>query len=498
MNKPETYLRNVGLTGFFLFLVACSQNELSTEKDKPNLVIILADDMGYGDPRCYNAASKIPTPYMDSLANQGVMFTDAHSPSAVCTPTRYGLLTGRYAWRSRLKKEVLWSGYDDPLIPQDRMTIASYLQQQGYQTGVVGKWHLGLHFLQEKGNRFVQPKTHHESGLMGARNVDFTSNVYDGPNALGFSYSFLSSAGHNLEPFCFVENEYVVGHPTEWRQAKTPIAPGLSGVGVHEGWMVPGWDDREVGPTLTEKAKLFLQDASRKDKPFFLYFAPVAPHRPCTPPEFIQGKSSAGVRGDMVAEFDWAVGQIMQVLEANGQADNTILIVTSDNGARLESDNGEDYGHKSNGDWRGAKGSLYEGGHRVPFVLRWPKQIQGGTINNNLVCLTDIFATVASFMGDSLPQNVAEDSYNVLPTIMENQVVRTAIVHHDFSGNFAIRKNHWKLITQGVKGAVELFDLRSDPDESDNVLDNHPQKVEALMALLNKYRREYKSVEPSR
>ena len=474
-------------------LPGCDQKEQSANleiaSDKPNLVIIMADDMGYGDPRCYNSESKIPTPNIDQLAAEGMLFTDAHTPSAVCTPSRYGLLTGRYAWRSRLKKEVLWSGYDDPLIFPEQSTLASLLQRHGYATAVVGKWHLGLNFMEKQGNRFVTTKSHHEKGLQGIRNVDFTLPAFGGASKLGFDFSFLSAAGHNMPPHCFIENDYTVGDPTIWREAKTPSVPGISGSEVHEGWMVPGWDDREIGPELTKQAAAFIRNQAGEN-PFFLYLPTVAPHRPCTPPDFIKGKSEAGDRGDMVAEFDWTVGEIVEALDQAGVAENTILIVTSDNGATRTSDNGQDYGHKSCGDLRGFKGGLHEGGHRVPFVLRWPARVEGGVENSNLLCLTDIFATMANLVGDTIHRPTNEDSFNQLAAILENQSVRPSMVHHDFGGHFAIRQGSWKLITRAKMKPMELYDLSKDPAESQNLIESHPEMVKNMMGLLKKIQKD--------
>lgn len=478
-----------------LCITSCGQDKAQEQKPRPNIIIIMADDMGYGDPTCYNADSKIPTPNMDRLSREGVLFTDAHTPSSVCTPTRYGLLTGSYAWRSSLKKGVLWSGYDNPLITPEQPNLAKLFKEAGYTTGVVGKWHLGINFLQRDSIKFVSPKIFHEKGLKGTRNVDFNSPTYNGPNYLGFDYAFVSAAGHNMEPFAYIENDFVVGKPTLWHKAKVEMFPGVSAVGTHDGWMVEGWDPRKVGPDLVEKAETFIKTSveATPEKPFFLYFPTVSPHLPCTPPDFAKGKSEAGVRGDMVFEFDWAVGQIMELLDELKIADNTILIVTSDNGGTPASDDGNDYGHDSSGKLRGFKGTLDEGGHRVPLLMRWPEQLPQGETNDGLVCLTDFYATFADFLGvDEKEAHKAPDSFNLLPLLKEKEQVREALVMHDYSGNFAIRKGGWKLKFRGNK-AKELYNLDEDLKEANNLLDKYPEKAEALKKLLQKYKWEGKS-----
>ncbi len=424
-------------------------NKESSKAASPNIVIIMADDMGYGDPTCYNPESKIPTPNMDKLCTQGVLFTDAHTADAVCTPSRYGLLTGRYCWRSPLKKTVIWSGYDKPLITPDMPTLASVLKKHGYKTGIVGKWHLGLNFSRTKSNSFVVGKDFWDQE--SARDVDFNSPVYGGPNYLGFDYSFISAAGHNMEPFCYIGNDFTVGIPTIWRKGQEEIFPGVSASETSDGWMVKGWDPRKHGTNLTGKATNFIKTSHSEnpDQPFFLYLPTTSPHRPCTPPDFIKGKSEAGERGDMVAEFDWTVGEIMKTLDSLGIAENTLLIVTSDNGGVRVSDDGKDYGHKSCGDLHGFKGSLFEGGHRVPFIVRWPSTLPANKENDGLLCLTDIFATISNLVGEKPNNHSGEDSFDLMPLFTKGKQVRNSLIMHDYSGNFAIRENGWKLLLIG-------------------------------------------------
>jgi arylsulfatase A-like enzyme len=482
MNFPVRFLRWLSLA---FGLVAASAAGAT-----PNIVVLLADDMGYGDPHCYNPGSKIPTPNMDRIAAEGLRFTDAHTPAAVCTPTRYGVLTGRYCWRTRLQNMVLWSEYEEPLIEPQRETVARMLQRAGYRTAAVGKWHLGLNFT-KPGGGFVRGKTNHLSGAGGTRDVDFTAPIQGGPTALGFDESFILPGGINLEPHCWIEGDRVVGKPIVWRAAAAPTRPGTSGLEVHEGWMAEGWSDEAVGSTLTERALGFITASTKAHRPFFLYFASEAPHRNCVPPDFARGKSQAGVRGDMVYEFDWSVGRVLAKLEELGIADNTLVIVTSDNGAVPKSDEGDDFGHKSNGELRGSKGGLFEGGHRVPFLVRWPGQATAGKTNDSLVVLTDLMATLAGVVGQTLPAGAGPDSFNVLPALRGaamDSSARPTVALHSGSGQFAIRQGPWKLIFDAKMKPVQLFNLERDLAEETNLVAREPELVGRLAAELTRIR----------
>lgn len=454
---------------------------------QPNVIFIMADDMGYGDPTCYNPESKIPTPFMDQLAKEGLKFTDAHSASSVCTPSRYSIITGNYAWRSDLKREVLWSTYNDPLIDQSATTIADLFKSEGYATAAIGKWHLGINFLKKQGFRFVEAKDFHEKALQGTRDVNFMNPTYGGPNDLGFDYFFGSGAGHNMEPHVFIENRYTYGLPTIWREKGQPTQEGISASEVHEGWMIEGWDDTAIGPTLTEKSLDFIEKNAKADQPFFLYLPAVAPHRPCTPPGFIKGKSQAGERGDMVAEFDWMVGQVMQKLDELGIRENTMLMVSNDNGATRVSDDGQDYGHKSCGPLKGFKASLTEGGHRVPFIVSWPATIRPGTESDELVSLMDLYATCAEILDAPAPEGDGISFLHLL-TRPDLRSRRTRMVHHTYSGHYALRDGPWKFIpSRSAKDgswSYQLYNLDHDPYEKTNLAERHPEKIEALKEVL--------------
>lgn len=477
----------------------------------PNIVYIMADDVGYGDISFYNPESKIPTPNIDRLASEGMCFSDAHAPAAVCTPTRYGVMTGRYCWRSRLRSQVHF-GYEPPLIAPGRFTLASLLKSAGYRTACVGKWHLGLGYGVKPGQHvdFERPLPWDFPDRATQEKIDFTRPVTGGPTELGFDYFFgTSGSSTHQAPYGFIENDRFVVPPTIYFDP--PEIRGKPGL-PKPGMMAPGWDNKAVDPTFCKKAVEFIEQQSGADKPFFLYLASAAVHEPCTPadvPDFASGKSQAGPRGDLAWLFDWMVGQVLAALDQTGQAENTLVIVTSDNGA-LPGDrvvvNGQVtyrmYGHKSCGDWRGYKAHIWEGGHRIPLLVRWPGRVSPGTVTDSLLCLTDILATVASVVRVQPPDNAAEDSFDMLPVLLGDrsvQPIRDGMVHHSGFGVFSLRHGRWKLIleTQGSGGwplpagggpvpgsPGQLYDLVDDPWEKQNLWDACPEVVASLTALL--------------
>ena len=462
----------------------------------PNVVIILADDLGYGDVKCLNPDGKIATPHIDRLAAEGMIFSDAHSGSAVCTPTRYGLLTGRYAWRSRLKESVLW-GYSRPLIEPGRLTIAQLAKQSGYVTGCVGKWHLGMD-LPLKGGGTADDNGEFLKGYRQAWDVDYAGKISGGPNAQGFDYFFGIDASLDMPPFVFIENERCTAVPTK---EKKIVRPG------------PAADDFEgvkVLPTLTEKAIGFIQShaaEARDGRPLFLYYPLTAPHDPIAPSNAWRGRSRINAYADFVMQIDDTVGQIVEALKRGGIADNTLLIVTSDNGCSPVADFATlaAHGHHPSYVFRGAKADVYEGGHRVPFIVRWPGKVEAETKSDQVICLTDLMATFATIVGAKFPENAAEDSVSILPALLgETQTpLREAIVHHSINGSFAIRQGDWKLALCGDSGGwsaplpgsrqaiglpdVQLFDLANDVGERKNLYREHPEIVKRLTALLEKY-----------
>lgn len=444
----------------------------------PNIVIILADDLGYGDLKCYNPASAIPTPVLDHLASEGLRMTDVHSPSSVCTPTRYGLLTGRYAWRTRLKKSVL-DGYSPLLIEQGRPTIASLLKSKGYYTAGFGKWHLGLG---------------------EALRTDYSKPLTPGPNSVGFDYFFGIPASLDMPPYLFFENTSVPVPATETIASSEMRRRGGNGY-WRAGPISPGFRHEDVLPVLTSRVLDFIGKQSA-EKPFFLYFALNAPHTPWMPTKEFLGKSKAGYYGDFVAQVDWTAGQVLAALKRKGLDRNTLVIFTSDNGAHWLPSDIEKWGHQANQGLRGQKADIWEGGHRIPFIVRWPGKIMPGKVSNALMCLTDILASVSAAAGLQLPDDSAEDSFNLLPVWLSHRggvPGRTSIIHHSNDGTFAIREGKWKLEmalgshgfsvpvdiqpgADGIKG--QLYDLSRDPLEKDNLWLQRPDIVKSLTSKL--------------
>ncbi len=480
----------------FLLMLACNNSKQSkdTTKELPNIVFIMADDMGYGDVGRYNPQSAIPTPNMDKLASEGIMFTDAHSPSSVCSPSRYGLLTGRYSWRTRLKKAVLL-GYDEtPLIDEDRTTLASLLKEKGYTSASIGKWHVGLNWQTKNGYELQDDLNESEdySGIVrqNEENIDFTKPVSGGPLDLGFDYFFGTFGCSTSDPpYTFIENKHTVGIPS------ILIADSLDQLpGVVKGLMVPNWSEENVDLEFTQKATEFIDRTQKTNnkKPFFLYLALSSPHIPFLPPGFAKGKSKEGPRGDLVTVVDWSVGRIMETLEQYNLSKNTLVIVTSDNGPRKGANT-----HLSAGNFKGYKGSIWEGGHRVPFIARWPGHIKKGTTSKQIISLTDMFSTFSNLTGTTAAGG--EDSYNVLPAFFGQEVEESdkqIRIFHSYKGTFAIRMGKWKYIEGETLGDVpgdsedltktfgELYDLSTDPYETNNLWESNPQKVLELSKLL--------------
>ena len=467
-------------------LLAPTNRALCADKDSaPNIVFILADDIGYGDWSCYGA-TKIKTPHCDRLAKQGRRFTDAHSPAAVCTPTRYAFMTGEYAWRK--KGTGILPGIAGLIIEPGRVTVPAMLKQAGYTTGVVGKWHLGL----------------------GVTPTDYNTEIKPGPLEIGFDYAWLLPATGDRTPCVWVENRRVVNLDpadpikldyTVQRGEPRSFVNGIPRIGEQTGGKAALWKDDEIADLLSSKAIAFMEQ--HKDERFFLYFATHDIHVPRVPNARFRGTSQAGVRGDTVHSFDWTVGRVLDALDRLKLADNTLLIVTSDNGGVLDP-NGPDTehggtvetnnGHAHNGPLRAGKGSAYEGGTRVPFIARWPGHVRPGD-SDALICHVDMLASFAALTGQTLPEAAGPDSFNVLPALLGEKQGRDHLVEQ---GNvLALRQGTWKLIPPGAqakRGAnVQLFDLATDLGETNNVAAQHPAIVEKMSALLAAIREKGKS-----
>ena len=453
----------------------CGQEESKKIKKEPNIIFILADDLGYGDVSSFNENSKIQTVHIDKLASEGVMFTDAHTSSAVCTPTRYGILTGRYNWRSTLKRGVLY-GYNKALISPDRTTIAGLLKANGYKTAGIGKWHLGWDWANVDA---------------GNDSIDYSQKVKNGPTTRGFDYWYGFNGSLDMPPYVWVENDKPTMVPNKLTQntGQAMWRKGLTSDDfVHE----------QVLPDITKKTINFINENANGDQPFFVYMPLSAPHTPILPTDEFKGKSRLdNPYGDFVLMVDSVVGEIMKTLEEQGIAENTILVFTSDNGCSNQADFDQlaTKGHDPSYVFRGHKADIFEGGHRVPFIVRWPEKVQSGK-SDQLLCTTDFFATVADVLNIKLADNMAEDSYSFLPALKlkSNSTVRESIVHHSINGSFAYRKADYKAIfcpgsggwsdprphSKGIDTLpqFQLYNLSTDIGEQNNLQGQQPEILE--------------------
>ncbi len=492
------------LRGFTALLCVLAGTVCAADTKKPNIVYILADDLGYGDVRCLNPQGKIATPHLDRLAAAGMIFTDAHSSSAVCTPTRYGLLTGRYNWRSRLKSGVM-GGMSPPLIEPGRLTVAAFLQQQGYHTACIGKWHLGFDWPRQPD---TAPFTDGiERGADGWR-VDFSKPIVRGPNTLGFDYFFGLAASLDMVPYAFIENDRVTKVPTV--DKAFPMMFGRTNGATRKGPAAEGFEAIDVLPTLTRRAVTYIDERAidaKSGHPFFLYVPLNSPHTPIAPGKEWQGRSGLNPYADFVMETDARVGAVLEALEQNGLTGTTLVIFTSDNGCSPEAKLPEllAQGHNPSAQFRGTKADIFEGGHRVPFLVRWPGRVKAATTSDELICLNDLFATCADIVGAKVPADAAEDSVSLLPALEGRATgpIREALVHHSINGSFALRQGKWKLELCADSGgwsaprpgspaakslpASQLYDLAADLAETNNVASAHPEIVTRLTVLLEKY-----------
>lgn len=466
MNKHTQHHWHLCILGGFITLVLSglvSAKEPATSErlaQKPNVVFIFADDLGYGEIEALDPEyAKIPTPNLNRLAAEGQIYTDAHTSSSVCTPSRYGLLTGRYAWRTRLQSSVLGDA-EEPMIEEGRMTLGDLFREQGYQTAIFGKWHLGFTFEVPEGIQTPRRRQNPEGFLLAA--VPIGSLIPDGPTTRGFD-TWLGFHHARSMSSVIRDNRIIEEIPT------VEMLPKLN---------------REVADYIDRKAA-----ESKQGKPFFLYFPQSSPHSPIVPSKEWQGKTGLGDYGDFVAQTDDSVGVVLEALERNGIRDNTIVIFSSDNGSSLHSSVPEirTSGHRPSGGFRGKKGNLWDGGHRVPFVLSWPEKVKAGTQVNQVICLTDMMETFADLFSVELPDSAAEDSVSFLPTLYGEPVPnpRKTIVHHDIKGYFSIREGYWKLLLKKqAKAKVQLYDLQQDPGEKKTLARKYPEKVKQMISLL--------------
>lgn len=508
MIKPKTFCIPSIL---FVILVGCSDQDEAAKPQLPNVVIIYADDMGHGDLGVQNPDSRIPTPHLDRLASQGMRFTDGHSSSGICTPSRYALLTGRYHWR---RMHGIVQSFGPPSFEAGEFTMARMFKAQGYKTACFGKWHLGWNW-EDAIKPDANPKIYERKRkLYNPSDIDWDKSVSGGPLSQGFD-TYFGDGTINFPPYAWVQDDKIVEAPTTLME--------MGGRQTAEGsWefrpgpMVDGWDPKDVLPTITEKTVEYISH-QKADTPFFVYFPLTAPHAPIIPNDEFVGKSEAGGYGDFVYQVDWIAGQVMKALEENGLAENTIVIFTADNGperyahARLEK-----YDHWSSGELRGLKRDIWEGGHRVPFIVRWPGKVEAGAVTDSLIHQVDLLATLAEVTGFELSNEVAHDSLNQLPlwTGVASGPIRDHAVHNTNANGYAFRKDDWLLVdaktgeisepttwynehTGYVREAPQgawLFNLSDDLAQKTNLISKYPEQVAAMRAELNAIRENGRSV----
>ena len=479
---------NIGLVSFIaLLLLQCKPADHQKGIQKPNIIIILADDFGVGDIQSHYPENKIPTPNLDKLVNEGLSFTDAHSPSAVCSPTRYSLLTGRYNWRTPLQEWVL-ACYEPPLIRPDRITMPEFLKEHGYATACIGKWHLGWNWPGEQTSQRLE-----ERNVLRDAVWDFTKAVKGGPTENGFDYYFGTHVP-NFPPFTFIENDQVFIQPTDLYEHDAH--GGIYMPQIFDGMpMAPGWKFEDILPEITRRAVDFIHSKSREDHPFFLYFSMTSPHEPVSPSNRFKGKSGIAPIADFVMETDWSAGEVMQAVEDAGVAENTIIIFTADNGHSNYTGWEElvQAGHAPSGPFRGHKGDIWEGGHRVPFIASWKGKIKAGNSSDQLICMTDIYATFHELVSGEQPSpEQGEDSFSFLDILLNNGSgsARDNIVSHSVHGEFAYRSKGWKIVfrlpesnlatSRGKPAKVELYNLIYDIAERFDSAAFYPQIIDRL------------------
>ena len=491
--------------------LAVGCNATVTQPQQPNIVIILTDDLGFGDLSCYNPESKVQTPQLDSLASQGMRFTDAHSPATVCTPTRFSLMTGALCFR--IGKSPVFTGLGGPcLIDDQRKTLPELLQEAGYKTGMFGKWHIGMTFYDKEG------KPIHKGGLDPIKNVDYTRRIDGGPVDHGFDSFYGTICCPTTDWFyAYIENDRVPVPPVDViDKSGYPDNPYTKD--FRPGVVAPNFDASEVDLVFLEKSQQFIQEHVKlsPDKPFFLFHSMQAVHLPSIPPKQFRGKTEAGPHGDFIYMMDHVVGELMKTLEEQGVADNTLVVFCSDNGPEVPTviNMRKDHDHDGARPWRGVKRDGWEGGHRTPFIVRWPGQVKPGTTTGQMLSLTDLYATCAAIVDKPIANSDAEDSYNMLPVFLGeqgDQQLRPYLLqqthwaqklsvrvgqwkYHDYKGsggnNYDRERSDWsmkpfKLPDTAPDAPGQLYNLATDPGETTNLSAKHPELVAQLKALID-------------
>jgi len=507
MQQFKSYLSGASL-GLSLLAAWPGAAMADHHQSKPNIVIILADDLGYGDVACYNPESKVPTPNIDRLAKEGMRFTDAHTPSTVCTPTRYSLLTGRMAFRNGMKG--VFTGAGGPcLIKADRLTLPGLLRSQGYTTAMFGKWHVGMTFYDKDG------KAINKNGLEAVKRIDYSQPISGGPMDRGFDHFFGTACCPTTDwLYAYIDGDKIPVPPTRIVD-REPLPNHPYSRDNRPGMIAPGFDLEEVDMVFLQKSLEFLEAHKKQspDKPFFLFHSAQAVHLPSFAGRAFKGKTGAGPHGDFIFELDYIVGRLAEKLDQLGYGENTLLIFTSDNGPEVPTVINMRKSHQHDGarPWRGVKRDQWEGGHRVPFIARWPKRIEAGSTSEQTVCLTDLMATCATLTGTTIPRDAAEDSFDILPALLGqagDKPIREYTLHQTISLALAIRHGDWKYLDHKGSGGNnyerkgewglkqfalperapdalgQLYNLANDPGETTNLHNEHPEIVKTLKAKL--------------
>ncbi len=499
----------------FLLTLFLSASPAIAETKKPNILLILADDLGYGDVRCYNAKSKIATPHLDQLAKDGMRFTDAHSPSTVCTPTRYSVMTGRMAFRTGYRG--VFTGAGGPcLIEKSRMTLASMLKKQGYTTACFGKWHIGLTFFDQQG------KPIHRNGLQAVKSIDYSRRIPDAPIHRGFDRFFGTACCPTTDwLYAWIDGDRIPVPPTKIIDRK-PLPRHPYSRDNRPGMIAPDFKMEDVDLIFLKKSQQFLEQHVKQspDKPFLLFHSTQAVHLPSFAAKQFKGKSKAGPHGDFIFELDTIVGELMKTLKKLKVDDNTLVLFTSDNGPEVTSviNMRKDHKHDGARPWRGMKRDNWEGGHRVPMIARWPGHIKAGSVTDQTFCLTDLMATCAGIVGAKLPRNAAEDSFDFTSVLTgkqpESKPIREFTLHQTISLALAIRSGEFKYLDHRGSGGNnynrpqlkrfqiknnapdapgQLYNLKKDPGETTNLYFKHPEIVKKLKERLGELKKSGRS-----
>ena len=494
---------------------------LGAQEKHPNILLILADDLGYADVQCYNPESKIPTPHIDKLAADGMRFTDAHSPSTVCSPSRYSLLTGRMHFRTGVTKETrqLFVGVSGPcLITKDCLTLPRMLREKGYSTACIGKWHIGLTFLDKMGKRISAGGKSGRAQIKAVKQIDYSRAIPDSPIHRGFDTFFGTACCPTTDHlYAYIDGDRIPVPATKQLNKSKMIPKHTYAADCRYGMVAPNFNHEEVDLVFLKKSTEFLEQhvKTSPDKPFFLFHSMQAVHLPSLPAEQFKGKTKYGPHGDFIFEMDWIVGELLKTLDRLGVADNTLVLFASDNGPEVYTTLNmiKDCKHNGAKPWRGMKRDQWEGGHRTPFIVRWPGKVKPGSVSDQLTSLTDVMTTCAEIVGAELPNNAAEDGYNMLPVLLGTQgdkPVRRYLIQETLWLDMSIRDGKWKYLDHKGSGGNDygrqarlkpyviedtdpeapgqLYDLTNDPGETTNLYSKHPERVKQMKAKLEQFK----------